>query len=121
MQEQKKHGKDEKGKNKKLRKGLRALPFSPFHDRGDTTHVPKDSMWAQSQGIMPGHDESRSSQQPSLQAPSWLRGARTPQGRVLRQINHGGQSKVIGLREDKEPECYSFIKDLTFPKLQFSL
>ena len=35
-------------------------------------------------------------------------------GRVLRQINQVGQSKVIGLRED--PEDCPFIKDLNLTK-----
>ena len=37
-------------------------------------------------------------------------------GRVLRQINREGQSKVIGLREDEDPEDCPFIKDLNLPE-----
>ena len=60
-------------------KGLRAL--SPlFLDKRDTTHVQKGSLWVKGQGIILGHNESCSSQKPSLQDPSWLRGACTPRG-----------------------------------------
>ena len=34
----------------------------------------KGSLWGQSQGIIPDHSESYSSQKPSLWGPSWLRG-----------------------------------------------
>ena len=89
-------------------------------DKGDYTFAER-LLGVRSQGIIPGHNESCSSQKPSLQDLSWLGCERTPQGRVLRQINHGGQSKVIGLKEDKDPECYSCIKDLNFPKAVLSL
>ena len=89
-------------------------------DKGDYTFAER-LLGVRSQGIIPGHNESCSSQKPSLRDLSWLGCEHTPQERVLRQINHGGQSKVIGLREDEEPECYSCIKDLNFPKAVLSL
>ena len=45
------------------------------------------------QGIIPGHNESCSSQKASLRDQSWLKGTCTPQGRVLRQINEGKTKK----------------------------
>ena len=63
---------------------------------------PERTLGFQSQRIIPGHNESCSSQKPSLWDPSWLRCACAPQGRVLRQINQGKQSKVFGQREDKD-------------------
>ena len=55
-----------------------SLPL--FLDKRDTTHVQKGSLWVKGQGILPGHNESCSSQKPSLQDPSWLRGVCTPRG-----------------------------------------
>ena len=58
--------------------GDRDLCPPPFGDKGDTTHRQRGSLWVKSQGITPGHNEPCSSQKPSLQDPSWLRGAWAP-------------------------------------------
>ena len=63
-----------------LRKGLRHLCSPISGDKGDTTHVKKGSLWVKSQGIMPGHNESCSSQKPSPRDTSWLRGVCLPRG-----------------------------------------
>ena len=83
------------------------------------THV-KGSLESKVRGLIPGHNESCSSQKPSLRDPSWLGCACAPQGTVLQQINQGEQSKVIGLSEDKDPENCLFIKDSNFPKVWLS-
>ena len=62
-------------------KGFRDLCPSLFWDRGDTTHAQKGFLWLKTQKIMPGHNESCSSQKSSLQDPSWLRGECAPRGR----------------------------------------
>ena len=59
-----------------LSKGLRDL-CSPFWDKGDTMNAQKGSLRVKGQGVMPGHNESFSSQKPSLGDPSWLKGACT--------------------------------------------
>jgi len=78
-------GKDKEGAKPCLSKRLRDLHFPPFWKKGDTTHVQKGSLWVKSQDITPGHNESCSSQQPSLRVPSWLIGVcasrEGPQGR----------------------------------------
>lgn len=64
-------GKD-KGTRNPVWVKLRDLPLSSFLDKGDATHAQKSSLWVKSQGIMPGHIESCSSQKPSIRDPSWL-------------------------------------------------
>ena len=51
--------------------------FPPFWDKGDTMNAQKGFLWVKGQGEMPGHNESFSSQKPSLGDPSWLKGACT--------------------------------------------
>ena len=65
-----------------LSKGFRNLISIPplFWDRGDTTQAQKGFLWVKSQGITPGHNESCSSQKPSLPDPCWPRGVCTPRG-----------------------------------------
>ena len=53
--------------NKELRDRCIPLPLLPFLDKRDITHEQRGFMWVKSQGIMPGHNESCSSQEPSLQ------------------------------------------------------
>ena len=50
------------------------------------------------QGTIPGQNESCSSQKASLRDQSWLKVTRTPQGRVLRQINE------VETKQDDLPE-----------------
>ena len=61
-------------RGKTLSKGQRDLQSPIFWNKGDTKYVKKDFLWVKSQGKMPDHNESCSSQKPSLQDPSWLRG-----------------------------------------------
>ena len=49
-----------------LSKGLRELHYPHFGDKGDTAHVQKGSLWVKIQGRMPNHNDSCSSQKPSL-------------------------------------------------------
>ena len=74
-----------------------------------------------SQRIIPGHNESWSSQKPSLWDSSWLGYASAPQGRVLRQINQRGQRKVTGPRGHEDLENCTFLKNWHFPKVGLSL
>ena len=72
-------------RHKKLRFQLRCiwiqnLYSQPLSPKGDTTHAQKGSLWVKSQEIMPEHNESCSSQKPSLWYPSWLRDACTRRG-----------------------------------------
>ena len=48
----------------------------------ETLHIHRKVKSGLKVRIMLGHNESCSSQKPSLQGPSWLRGTCTPQGRV---------------------------------------
>ena len=79
-----------------------------------THHMPRKAPWTQSQWIIQGHNESCSSQKPLLWDPSWLRCARTPQGRVLRQRNQGGnKAKCLAWEKAKTqlgelPPCEAF-------------
>lgn len=61
--------------------------------------VQTGSWGVKSQRIVPDHDESCSSKRPSLRDPSWLTGAGTPKGRVLRQANQWRTKQEIGLQE----------------------
>ena len=88
--------------------------------KGDTTYVHKSSLRS-SQRIIPGHNESWSSQKPPLWDSSWLGYASAPQGRVLRQINQRGQRKVTGLRGHEDLENCTFLKNWHFPKVGLSL
>ena len=54
-----------------------------------------------SQRIIPGHNESYSSQKPSLRDPTWLGCMCGPQEGPETNYPRRGQSKVIGLREVK--------------------
>ena len=73
------HGQDKRGKKSVWVK-----------NKGYTTHVQKRLLGVKTQRITPGHNESYSSWKPSLLDPSWLRCAYAPRGRILRQINQGG-------------------------------
>ena len=101
------HGKDKERKK-------------PFLLRVFCTHVQKISLRS-SQRIIPGHNESWSSQKPSLWDSSWLGYASTPQGRVLRQINQRGQRKVTDQRGHEDLENCTFLKNWHFPKVGRSL
>ena len=57
-----------------------------FWDKEDTTDVQKGSLWVKSQGMMPGHNESYSSQKPLLEGLPWLRDACTPRGPRAGQV-----------------------------------
>ena len=88
-------------RGKTLSKGLRDLCAPLFWDKGDTTHAQKGSLWVKHQGRIPGHNESCSSQKPSLQDPSWLRGCVPTPG--TRQL-----WRIIALKE----KALSYINDL---------
>ena len=95
-----------------LSKGLRD-PCPPlFWDKGDITHAQKGSLWVTSQGIMPGHNKSCSSQKPSLWDPSWLRSEWT-----LEECPRVGQvwkkKPDNWLKADKDLEELPYINDLT--------
>ena len=66
-----------------------------------------------SQGIIPSHNESCSSQKPSLQDPSWLRVVCAPKGRVPGKVRCGKRKQIIGLKKEKDPEELTYINGLT--------
>ena len=62
---------------------------------------------------MPGHNASCSSQKPSLEDPSWLKGSCTPQERLPGQVRCKKRNQIIGLKEDKVPEELPNINDVS--------
>ena len=100
--------------------GIKESPSLLFWDKGDTTHRQKVSLWVKSQGIIPGHNKSFSSQKPSLHGPSWLRGACAPQGRVSGQVGYGKTNQIIDGKQGKDTEKLTYINALTASLLHSS-
>ena len=75
--------------------------------------------------MIPGHNESCSSQKPSLWDPSWLRCVCVPQGRVLRHINWvgwWGETKQDDWPEGRQrPGELAPSKEYQLPKAKLSL
>ena len=80
----------------------RSLPplFWGTSDTLDT--CPERLLGVKSQGIILGHNESCSSQKPSLWDLSWPRCACEPQGGSWDKSTWEGTNEMIGLREDNE-------------------
>ena len=88
--------------------------ISASHSSGtrETLHMHRKASCGSELEIMPGHNESCSSQKPSLWDPSWLRGECAPRGGS--QGRSGGKrNQIIGLKKDKDPEELPYINDLT--------
>ena len=64
-----------------------ALQADSLPTKGRHYRCTERLLGVQNQGMIPGHNESCSSQKASLRDQSWLKGTCTPQGRVLRHIN----------------------------------
>ena len=94
----------------------RSLPplFWGTSDTLDT--CPERLLGVKSQGIILGHNESCSSQKPSLWDLSWPRCACEPQGGSWDKSTWEGTNEMIGLREDKDRENCHLIKDLNSTK-----
>ena len=94
----------------------RSLPplFWGTSDTLDT--CPERLLGVKSQGIILGHNESWSSQKPSLWDLSWPRCACEPQGGSWDKSTWEGTNEMIGLREDKDRENCHLIKDLNSTK-----
>ena len=94
----------------------RSLPplFWGTSDTLDT--CPERLLGVKSQGIILGHNESCSSQKPSLWDLSWPRCACEPQGGSWDKSTWEGTNEMIGLMEDKDRENCHLIKDLNSTK-----
>ena len=97
----------------------RSLP-PPVWGTSDTLDTcPERLLGVKSQGIILGHNESCSSQKPSLWDLSWPMCACEPQGGSWDKSTWEGTNKMIGLREDKDREDCHLIKDLNSTKDMF--
>ena len=97
--------------------GISAPPF--LGQRRPYTHAER-LLWVKSQGISPGHNESCSSEKPSLQDPSWL-GA----GVVLTQGGSPARSSVETetsnwLKEGNDQEDLTDLNDWAASSLRSS-
>ena len=61
--------------------------------QGDATYAQKGFLWVRTQEIMPGPDESWSSQELSLRDPSWLKCESAPRGVSQGRSGAGKESR----------------------------